>query len=363
MKKLPLHEWHVAHGGKMGEFAGHEMPLYYSKPLEEHQQVRSRGGLFDITHMGQFQLTGEKAGDMLAHALPNDVLGMTDGQALYSPLCKPDGGVLDDLIIYRQGKDRFFIIVNGDTLEKDLAWLTGLAGMFNCQLDNLTPQRCLFAVQGPQVFSLLAPHLGVNPASLGYFRFAETTLFGQLVFLARTGYTGEPGVEISLNRDGAQQVWESMATTLTLPPIGLVARDTLRLEAALPLYGHELDESHTPWESGIGWTVKLGKTPPFIGQESLTEQLAKGALEQLAGLEIMGRGIPRAGYPVLASGKPVGVVTSGGHAPTLDKPIALARISAEWAAVGQEVQVEIRGKPVEARVVRLPFYKNPAIRK
>jgi aminomethyltransferase len=362
MKELPLNEWHVARGAKMGEFAGYAMPLYYGKPIEEHHRVRREVGVFDISHMGQFSLRGDRAEAFLDHAITNDVMAMSDGQALYSPLCRADGGVLDDLIVYRHDRRHWRIIVNGATREKDFQWLQELAAEFMVELQDLTAGWCLFAVQGPLAFAKLAPHRGAAPLSLRYYSFAETKVLGQDVFLARTGYTGEPGCEIALPIAGARGLWERLTGELGIAPIGLAARDTLRLEACMALYGHELREEWNPIESGVGFAVKLDKAADFVGKAALQKVQAKGPSFRSVGVEVTGRGIPRADYPILAGGQPVGMVTSGGLSPTTGRQIALARIATPFAKLGAVLAVEIRGKPVEAKVVPKPFFQNPAIR-
>lgn len=362
MKELPLHAWHVAHGAKMGEFAGFNMPLYYSKPLDEHHAVRQRVGVFDISHMGQFTLEGARAEDFLQHAITNDVAPLAAGQALYSPLCREDGGVLDDLIVYRYRPDKWRIIVNAGTREKDFTWLKGLAGPFGVTLHDVSADWCLFAVQGPEAFARLAPHAEAPPGSLRYYHFAETQAFGEPVFLARTGYTGEPGCEIAVPRSAAARFWERLTGELAIAPIGLAARDTLRLEAAMALYGHELREEWNALESGLGWAVKLEKPADFAGKAALQKVKDAGLAWRAVGIEVTGRGIPRADYPVVLNGEPIGVVTSGALSPTTGRQIALARAKSEFAKNSTALQVEVRGKPVEAKVVPKPFYQSPAIR-
>ena len=362
MNKLHLHHRHEALGAKFGEFAGFQMPLYYSKPVEEHHRVRQHAGIFDISHMGQLRVTGPRAEDMLAYALPNDVRGMADGDALYSPLCAEDGGVLDDLIIYRYKPTRYRIIVNASTREADLAWLKIIAEEIGVVVEDLSADWCLFAVQGPEALGLLASHLQTPPRSMGYYTFTETAAFGLPVFVARTGYTGEPGCEIAVRRHEAEALWGHLTGELGITPIGLAARDTLRLEAAMALYGHELSLEHTPLESGLAWAVKLDREDEFIGKKAMQALQGMGYPERLVGIEVTGRGIPREGYPVHFEGQPTGVVTSGVLSPTTGKAIALARIQAEAAKVGTPLTVEIRGKAVEAVVTRRPFYQNPALK-
>lgn len=362
VKALPLGSLHESLGAKFGEFAGYDMPLYYSKPIEEHHAVRRSAGIFDISHMGQFMLEGEESGALLQHALTNDVGVMSDGEALYSPLCREDGGVLDDLIVYRYSATRYRIIVNASRRSADFGWLSGLAGGFRAELSDITERFCLFAVQGPQAFERLRGPLQHPPGELGYYGFTESSFSGRPVFMARTGYTGEQGVELAVEREEAAGLWEELTGGAALTPIGLAARDTLRLEACMALYGHELREEWNPLESGLGWAVKLDKTMDFVGRAALRQVKAAGLSHQSVGLELTGRGIPRADYPVLQNGEPVGMVTSGVLSPTTGRAIALARVKISAAKRGTPLEVEIRGKPVAAEVVRKPFYKNPHLK-
>jgi aminomethyltransferase len=362
MNQLPLHHQHEAAGAKLGEFAGYTMPLYYTKPLEEHHAVRREAGVFDISHMGQFQVGGPGAEAFLTYALPNDIKRMKDGDALYSPLCREDGGILDDLIVYRLAPARYHLIVNGATKHKDWTWLEGIAETFDLRLVDQSEERCLLAVQGPRAFERLAPHLGHPLERMAYYSCRESTAFGVPVFLARTGYTGEPGCEISMPREQADGLWRRITGELGIRPIGLAARDTLRLEAAMALYGHELREEWHPLETGLAWTVKLEREEDFVGKTALLALRATGYPYRIVGLEMVGRGIARESYPVLQGGTPIGMVTSGALSPTLDKAIALARVRVAAAKTGTPVQVEVRGKPVDAVVVPRPFYKNPALK-
>ena len=383
MKKLPLHDWHQAHAANMAEFAGYAMAMYYSKPIAEHHKVRREAGVFDISHMGQFLVDGRRAEAFLQYALTNDISGMEEGQARYSAMCRRDGGVLDDVILYRYGPTRYRVIVNGATREKDLAWLRELAQPFSVTVEDLSADYCLFAVQGPQAFAMLAPHFAQPPGTLRYYHFAQTKAMGRPVFVARTGYTGEPGCEIAVALDDAPAIWDALTGQMGFAPIGLAARDTLRLEACMSLYGHELREEWNPLESGLAWAVKLEKTEKlaandnFVGKEALKAVKARGMSHASVALELRERGIPRAGYPVLgpaegdprwergketAGGEPAGICTSGTLSPTTGKAIALARVRREMAKVGTALAVEIRGKPVAAEVVAKPFYKNPALR-
>ncbi len=362
MEKLPLHDRHEARGAKFGEFAGFQMPLYYGKPIEEHHTVRRAAGVFDITHMGQFMAQGERAQEFLQYALTNDVSRMEDGEALYSPICREDGGVLDDLIVYRYRAARFRIIVNAGNRQADFAWLSGLAAPFGVALEEITSQFCLFAVQGPQAFALLRDHVTHPPEGLDYYRFTETEGFGASLFLARTGYTGEPGCEIAVPVEQAGRVWDLLTGELGIAPIGLAARDTLRLEACMALYGHELRAEWNPLESGLGWAVKLDGPDDFVGKAALRKTKEAGAAYRLVGLEVTGRGIPRSDYPVTDGREPVGSVTSGALTPTTGRPVAMAHVKVHAAKKGTPLFVEIRGKAVEAAVIPRPFYKNPQLR-
>jgi aminomethyltransferase len=305
---------------------------------------------------------GGAAEAFLQYALTNNVRRLNDGQALYSPICREDGGVLDDLIIYRYQPSRYRIIVNAGNHDKDFAWLDSLAGKFDVELRDISQGLCLLAVQGPEAFTRLADNLTRRPDSLAYYEFTETEAFGCSVFMARTGYTGEPGVEIAMESSDAPRLWDALTGTLGMAPIGLAARDSLRLEACMALYGHELREAWNPFESGVGWAVDMDSEDDFCGKAALAAAKSAGVGYRLVGLEMVGRGIARAGYPVLKSGREIGEVTSGIQSPTTAKAIGLAHIPAENAKIGTALTVEIRGKEIEARVAARPFYRNPALR-
>ncbi len=362
MQLLPLDAEHRSLGAKMGEFAGYQMPLYYSQPIAEHQAVRQQGGLFDISHMGQFRFQGEHCQNLLQHALTNDVSIMQDGQALYSPMCRQDGGVLDDLIVYRQNPTTWRMIVNGATRSKDFQWLEKLASDHQVQIEDVSPHHCLFAVQGPAVMEKLAPHCSQSPKQLAYYTWMDASVFDIPVFVARTGYTGEPGVEISVPKAQAVTLWQKLTQQLGIQPIGLAARDTLRLEAAMALYGHELSEDWHPLECGISWAVKLDKAEDFIGKQTLLKHRQENTHDRSVALELTERGIAREQCSVLQQGQPVGIVTSGSLSPTVGKSIALAKVQRTAAKQGTQLAVEIRGKPIAAVVVKKPFYQNPSIR-
>lgn len=362
MKKLPLHQAHISLNAKMGEFAGYDMPLYYTKPIEEHHKVRNETGVFDISHMGQFVVKGPDAENYLQYTLANDIKTMKEGEARYSPLCGSNGGVLDDLILYRYTPEHYRVIVNSATYEKDLAWMQSLLKGFDATLKDHSPDLGLLAIQGPETFNRLRPHLTPLPENLGYYQFAEVSLFGVPVFLARTGYTGEPGLEVSASKEHLPMIWKKLTEELNIAPIGLAARDTLRLEAAMALYGHELKEEWTPLESGIAWAVKTDVAEDFVGKTEIVKAKTKGLSHAIVGLEVTNRGIPRADYPVMFDKRQIGVVTSGALSPTTGKSIALAHVAVEHTKVGTRLMVEIRGKEVEVMVVKRPFYRNPTIK-
>lgn len=362
MQQMLLHERHRARGGVFAEFAGYDMVLYYTKPIEEHNAVRNAMGLFDISHMGQFVARGPRTASFLQYALTNNVDRIGDGEAQYSPLCREDGGILDDLIVYRFNTGQFRIIVNAANREKDYAWLAAMAADFGVTLDDITPRFALFAIQGPQAFARLSGHIDPAPHTLAYYAFAEAKGFGTDLFMARTGYTGEPGVEIAVPENAAGAVWDELTGALGAIPIGLAARDSLRLEACMSLYGNELLETRHPFESGVGWAVDLDNADDFCGKAALLEIKQEGPGHALVGLELTERGIARGGYPLLSQGRNIGVVTSGVRSPTMGKSVALAHVEKSAAAIGTELQVEIRGKAVNAVTVKRPFYRNPALR-
>ena len=315
MKQLPLHSQHAALKAKFGEFAGFNMPLYYTKPLEEHHAVRKDAGVFDISHMGQFMVTGERAGEMLNFALSSNVRALKNGQALYSLMCREDGGILDDLIIYRYDAARYRMIVNAATRERDFLWLVELAGRFDTRIDDVTSKFCLFAVQGPKALDKLDGMIDPGPSAMDYFTFMEAESLGKEVFLARTGYTGEPGLEMAVPVEMATDYWRHLVETLAIAPIGLAARNTLRLEACLPLYGHEMNLQRHPWECGLGWSVHMEEDEDFIGKKALTAIKGVGYPFRLVGLEMSDRGIPREDYPVLQRGGEIGNRPS--HSPNI----------------------------------------------
>jgi aminomethyltransferase len=358
LKRTPFHPFHQAGGAKLVEFAGFEMPLRYTGDVREHLAVRERAGLFDISHMGEFHVAGEKALDFLNYAVTNDVAALGVGQALYSPLCRPDGGIVDDLLVYRF-RDHFMVVVNAANILKDFAWLKEIcpSGVF---LEDRSDQTALLAVQGPGAAEVLRGHVPEEILDLGYYRFGEARLFGADALLSRTGYTGEDGFEIYFDPRHAGPVWEGLMNAgrrVGLEPVGLGARDTLRLEMGFMLYGNDIDDTTSPLEAGLGWTVKL-KKGDFAGKAALERQKARGLLRKLVGFELEGRRAPRHAMIIESGGRPVGQVTSGTHGPSLQRPIGMGYVETALAAVGTSLEIVAGDTRLGARVVPLPFYEK-----
>lgn len=342
-------------------FAGWEMPLQYSGITQEHQAVRSAVGMFDISHMGKFTLAGPNLRSQLQPLVPSDLSRLQPGAAQYTVLLNPEGGILDDLIIYYQGLDeagteRGLAIVNAATCEADKAWILEHLPP-DIQFEDITQQRVLIALQGPEAEKSLQPFIEKNLAEVPAFGHIEATIFGQPSVIARTGYTGEDGFEIMLNPPVGRELWKSLINA-GVTPCGLGCRDTLRLEAAMALYGQDIDTTTTPLEAGLKWLVHLDSKGDFIGREALEKQHKEGLKRRLVGLKMAGRHIARHGYPVLADGEVIGEVTSGGPSPTLGYPIALAYLPPTLAKIGRTLEVEIRGKTHPAEVVKKPFYRR-----
>ncbi|TDQ41668.1 glycine cleavage system aminomethyltransferase GcvT [Aureibacillus halotolerans] len=357
MKQTPLHQVCVDEGGKIVDFAGWALPVQFSGIKEEHAIVRQSAGLFDVSHMGEFKVSGPDS----AVFLNRMVTGHTDlqpvGKALYTFLCKEDGGLIDDLIVYRLSADTYWLVVNAANRMKDWDWLVSHAEEYDCELTDISESTALLALQGPTAIDVMEKVLK-EEVQLSSFSFRMTTIAGAEVLLARTGYTGEDGLELYVPSEHAATVWKLLRAD-GAKPCGLGARDTLRLEAALPLYGQDLDENTTPLEAKLGFAVKF-KDVPYIGQEALADQKANGVTKKRVGLEMLGKGIARHSYEIFASEtteEPIGVVTSGTKSPTLDKAIAMGYVPAELT-LGSSVWISIRGKRIEAKLVKLPFYKR-----
>lgn len=361
VQQTPLYETHIKYGGKIVEFGGWLLPVQYAGILEEHKAVREKAGLFDVSHMGEVLVKGPEALAFLQKLVTNDVARIADTQVQYTPMCYPDGGTVDDLLIYKYSQEEYLLVINAANIEKDWNWLQENSGGFKVELTNLSASTAELALQGPQAAAILGKLTDAPLAELKYYWFIpKAQVAGKTVMLSRTGYTGEDGFELYCRPEEAGYLWEALMAAgkdLGLAPAGLGCRDTLRFEAALPLYGHELAADITPLEAGLGKFISLAKGD-FNGREILAEQQQNGLKRKLAGFVLSGRGIPRAEYPVLAGGQRIGAVTTGSYAPTLEKNIGLALVDAEYAKVGQNFAVEIRGKEIPATVIAKPFYRR-----
>jgi len=362
LKRTPLFPVYARYGAKTIDFGGWELPVQFSGISQEHEAVRTRAGLFDVSHMGEVEVKGENALGYLQRLTTNDVSRLEPGQAQYSLLCYPNGGTVDDLIVYKLAEDHYLLVVNAANTEKDVAWLKEHL-TDGVTLENVSDRTAQLAIQGPRAEAILQKLTEADLSEIGPFRFrADVRVNGVPVLVSRTGYSGEDGFELYLSPEHAERLWDRLLAAGKeegLVPCGLGARDTLRFEAKLPLYGQELAPDITPIEAGLGFAVKTEKKTPFIGQEVLKQQKENGAPRKLVGIEMIDRGIPRTHYPVYAGEEKVGEVTTGTQSPTLKKNVGLALIRSEHAGLGTQLEVEIRGKRLRAVVVPTPFYKRP----
>jgi aminomethyltransferase len=367
LKRTPLYDTHVRLGARMVPFGGWEMPVQYpSGVMAEHLAVRERAGLFDIGHMGQVLIEGPDALEFLQWVTTNDVGRLEVGAAQYSLLCNHEGGVLDDVIVYRLAQTRFLVIVNAANTESDYAWIEGQLARPGRGvrpervLLRRQAQQTLLALQGPRATQVLRKLVPVDPGQLGNYRAMESTVDGVPAMVARTGYTGERGYEIAFDGTHARHLWDALLDAgreADVIPCGLGARDTLRLEAGMALYSHELTADVNPLEAGLERVVRFDKGD-FVGAAALRDAQAAGPARRLVGVELVDRGVLRSGYPIVAAGRQVGVLTSGGPSPTLKKSIGMGYVPAALAADGTQVAVEIRGRPYAAKIVPLPFYRR-----
>lgn len=365
-KQTPLTDIHRQRGGKLVEFAGFLMPVQFSGVVDEHNTVRNAVGLFDVSHMGEVEFRGPAAVGAVHRLVTNNVAALEDGQALYTPVCYPDGGIVDDCLVYRHAAERVLIVVNASNIAKDYQWFVEQTGE-RCEVINVSDEVGLLALQGPRSCETIAPLADVDVTALAPFTFTSARVGGVECDVARTGYTGEDGFEIACASEATPSLWSCLmeaGESAGIKPCGLGARDTLRLEARLALYGNDIDASTTPLEAGLGWTVKL-KAGEFIGHEALRKQKKEGVRRKLVCLEMRSRGIARHGHPIHqknddgSMGQPVGEVTSGTKSPTLGIAIAMGYVPAEVSKVGTQVLVDVRGKAVEADVIKGPFYRSP----
>ncbi len=361
-RRTSLYEEHVALGARIVPFAGWEMPIQYTGIVDEHQAVRTAAGLFDVSHMGELHLRGEYAAAVVDYLVTNDAKKLVDGQAMYTCACNESATILDDLIVYRRAQDDWLVVCNASNLPKMSAHFAR-AAKDHCEFEDRSDATALIALQGPKAFAVLAAvgADGASLASLPSFRFADATLAGVRCTPSRTGYTGEDGVEIFCGRSDAPALWRALmkaGASFGIRAVGLGARDTLRLEARLSLYGNEIDETTNPIEAGLGWVVKMDKGD-FVGRDAMAKIKSQPLPRKLVGFEVTGRGIARHGYPLRdAQGGEVGVCTSGSPGPTVGKNIGLGYLPSSMSAIGETFFVDCRGKNIEAVVVSTPFYKR-----
>lgn len=365
LKRTALFEEHKKLSGRLIDFGGWELPVQYSGVIDEHHACRTAAGLFDVSHMGEIAVEGGDAERFLYQLVSNDVSKIEIGQAQYSILCQPDGGAIDDLIIYRRAEDKFLVCVNASNTDKDFQWMKQIhdSERYACKLENVSKEWSQIAIQGPKAETILQSLTRAKLSEIKTFRFIEDWINGVPTITARTGYTGEDGFEIYVPWDTAPKVWAALlekGVPLGLKPCGLGARDTLRLEVKYPLYGQELTEKTNPLEAGLSWAVKLDKSD-FIGKDALVKVKETGITRKLVGIELKGAGIPRTGYKIFDStgSREIGFVTSGTQSPMSKKSIGIAYIEKASADIGSTIVVEIRANKVPAEVVPTPFYKRP----
>ncbi|MDD4297990.1 MAG: glycine cleavage system aminomethyltransferase GcvT [Ruminiclostridium sp.] len=358
MKKTPLYEKHNELGGKIIDFGGWALPVQYTGIIEEHEQVRKAAGLFDVSHMGEIIVKGQDAEIFIQNLVTNNIIGAKEHRIIYSPMCYSDGGVVDDLLIYKYSAQHYLLIVNASNTDKDYDWIMQNA-KGQVEILNVSDSYAQLALQGPKAEIILQKLTDTPLAEIGFFRFKpDVKLDGVEAIVSRTGYTGEDGFEIYINSESAVYLWEKILQVGKdegLVPVGLGARDTLRFEAALTLYGHEISPEISPLEAGLGKFVKLEKDD-FIGKEELVKQHEQGQKRNLVGFEMIDRGIPRNGYDVQVGGRKVGFVTSGSFSPSLGKNIGMALVESDINAEGAELDIIIRNKAVKAKTVKTPFY-------
>ena len=360
MKNTPFTEKHIALGARMAEFAGYNMPISYSGINDEHQAVRKNAGVFDVSHMGEFMLKGEKALDLIQRVTSNDASKLVAGKAQYSCLPNENGGIVDDLIVYCIEENKvYMLVVNASNIQKDWDWISKF-NTENVEMHNISDKTCLLAIQGPEATKILEPLTEVDILNMKYYTFQKGKFAGiDNVLISATGYTGSGGIEIYFEDkdDNANVIWNKIfeeGSSKGLKPIGLAARDTLRLEMGYCLYGNDIDDTTSPLEAGLGWITKLNKD--FVAKDILVKQKAEGITRKLAGIEMMEKGIPRHGYEIQnKEGEVIGQVTSGTQAPSLQKAIAMAYLKVPYSKIDSEVFIKIREKLVPAKVVKMPF--------
>ncbi|MGG0642893.1 glycine cleavage system aminomethyltransferase GcvT [Sporosarcina gallistercoris] len=361
LKRTPLFESYIPYNGKTIDFGGWELPVQFSGIKAEHEAVRTAAGLFDVSHMGEVVVSGEGALAFLQKLMTNDVSKLVVGQAQYTAMCYEDGGTIDDLLIYKRSDNDFLLVVNASNIEKDVGWMKQQAGN-DVKIDNQSESWSLLALQGPKAEMILQRLTDEPLEKIRFFRFKDDVkVAGEKTLLSRTGYTGENGFEIYCAPEAAVKLWDAILTEGKedgLLPSGLGARDTLRFEAGLPLYGQELSKDISPLEAGLGFVVKLKKEEDFLGKSALAAQKNDGIPRKLVGIEMIDKGIPRTGYPVYHNDELVGEVTTGTQSPTLKKNIGFALVNRDISELGTGLEVEVRNKRLKARIIETPFYKR-----
>ena len=359
-KRTPLYEEHLRLKAKMVDFAGWDMPIQYTSIIEETKTVRNSVGLFDVSHMGEIYIEGPDAVKFVNYIITNDFGSIKFGDAVYSPMCKEDGGIIDDLIAYKISREKALLVVNASNKDKDYEWMKKQSEKFDVEVIDRSDEKALVALQGPKAEELLQKLADVKLSEIGFYQFTEGRVRGIKAQISRTGYTGEDGFEIMVDSEAAVPLWRSLleyGSEYGIKPAGLGARDLLRLEASYLLYGNDMDESTNPIEAGISWAVKFDKGD-FIGREALLKVKEEKPKRKLVGMILEGRNIARHGYKIFKDGEEIGFITSGGYSPTLEKSIALGYVNKPHNKRGTELDVQIRKKIVKAEVVKLPFYRG-----
>ena len=356
-KKTCLYDKHVAMGALMSPFAGYIMPIQYTNITDEHQAVRQACGVFDVSHMGEVLISGPDAERYVNHIFTNDVRGAADGQVFYGMMCYPDGGTVDDLLVYKMAAEEFFLVINAANIDKDYAWIVEQSKGFNVVTENQSEYYGQIAVQGPQSERVVEEVLGLPCAELVFYTFKKLEVAGETIIISRTGYTGEDGFEIYGSHDFTVAQWDKLIESGRVKPCGLGCRDTLRFEVGLPLYGDELTDELSPIEAGLGMFVKLDKEE-FVGKEACAKQKAEGVTRKVVGIELEGRALPRHGYEVVVGDEVVGTVTTGYNSISTGKSVCMALVKIEYAKLGTPVQVRIHRKLQPGVVVKKKFYEK-----
>ena len=358
-KKTALYNSHGKYGGKIVDYSGWSLPVQYEGITAEHEAVRNNAGLFDVSHMGEVEIKGGQATDYIQNLITNDISNMNENQIIYSLMCYPDGGIVDDLLVYKYTNNHYMLVINAGNVDKDVEWMKNNIGGYDIELVDISADISEVAFQGPKAEEMLQELADIKLSEIAFFYFKkDVKIAGKNCLVSRTGYTGEDGFEIYMEHEDAEYLWDKILETgkdKGAKPAGLGSRDTLRFEANLPLYGNELSAEITPLEAGFGMFVKLNK-PGFIGKEALEKQKAEGLKRKIVGFEMIEPGIPRHGYDVLADGKIIGFVTTGYNSPTLKKNIGLAMVDIKYSELDTPIEIQIRKKTAKAKVVNRKFY-------